>query len=469
MADPASTRRLAAILMADVVGYSALIGRDEEATRDAVKAVFGTVIEPAIRAANGTVVEVTGDGYLVEFSSAIEAIGCALQWQEGVRRARDGTGGGIDLRFRIGINMGEVRFRDGSVTGDVVNVAARLESLCPPEGICVSEMTVAAVGSHPRFRFDDFGVHRLKNIKVPVRAFLVAQDRDADGSAERDFGIEDQSGIRYCRAADGIGIAHAKVGTGYPLVITGSVMTHLEMDWDAPSYGDILATLARHFTVIRYDQRGCGMSDRDDVDIEFDRLVDDLEAVIHAYGHDEVAVIGMSGAAGVSIAYALRRPEKVSHLILQGGYARGRRHRGNESYVAESEAFVNLLRHRWASDNPAYRQIMTSLFMPDASPEEAAWFNRFQSATASGETMARYREVLDDIDLSGVLDEVTVPTLVIHSEEDAIAPLAEGKFIASRIAGAEFVRLKSRNHLMFANEPEFPRLIRSIRDFVDAA
>lgn len=466
MSEPNATQRLAAILMADVVGYSALMGNDEPATRDAMKDVFNSIIDPAVRSAKGTIVEVTGDGYLIEFASAIEAIGCALQWQEGLRKIKTDAKDRIDLRFRIGINLGEVLFRDGSISGDVVNIAARLETICPPGEICVSEMTRLAVGSHPRIQFEDFAVHRLKNIKTPVHAFLVSQDHLDDEPAPRDFGAADQSRTRYCRAKDGISIAHARVGKGYPLVITGSVMTHLEMDWDAPSYGDLLASLARHFNVIRYDQRGCGMSDRDNVEIEFERLVDDLEAVIDVYDCDKVAVMGMSGAASASIAYALRRPEKVSHLILQGGYARGRLHRGGEGNKAESEAFISLLRLRWAADNPGFRHMMTALFMPDASAEEANWFNKFQQATASGETMARYREVSDDVDISDILGDVKVPSLIIHSDEDAVAPLAEGKLMASRIAGAEFIRLKSRNHLLFANEPEFPRLIRSICEFV---
>ena len=152
--------------------------------------------------------------------------------------------------------------------------------------------------------------------------------------------------------------------------------------------------------------------------------------------------------------------------MLHGGYARGRRRRGNPEDAAESEALVTLIRKGWGSPNPAFRQMMTSIFMPDASPEEAAWFNAFQRATAPPENAARFRELFDEVDVSPLLREITAPTLVLHSNGDVAAPLFEGKFLASRIPGARFVLLQSNNHILFQNEPEFPRLLASLRAFL---
>ena len=244
-------------------------------------------------------------------------------------------------------------------------------------------------------------------------------------------------------------------------------MTHLEWDWESPSYRDYLSHLSSHFNVIRYDQRGNGMSDWDDVDIVFEKMVDDMECVIDQYDHEHVAILGMSQGASVAIAYMMRRPDKVSHLILNGGYARGRRRRGSPKDQAESEAMVNFVRHGWATENPAFRQAMTTLFMPDASPEESDWFNAFQKACGPGENMARFREIFDEMDVSDCLPAITAPTLIVHSDEDAIAPISEGKYLAARIAGSHFIRLKSKNHMMFGNEPDFPKLIESIVDFVN--
>jgi pimeloyl-ACP methyl ester carboxylesterase len=191
-----------------------------------------------------------------------------------------------------------------------------------------------------------------------------------------------------------------------------------------------------------------------------------MERVIEQYGHEKVAILGMSQGASVSIAYVKRHPQKVSHLVLNGGYARGRRRRGSDKDKAESEALVNMIRHGWAAENPAFRQAVTTLFMPDATPEEADWFNDFQKACGPGENMARFREMFDEMDVSGLLEGIATPTLIVHSDEDVVAPLSEGKFMASRIPGARFIKLKSKNHMMFGNEPDFPKLIESIVDFV---
>ena len=209
------------------------------------------------------------------------------------------------------------------------------------------------------------------------------------------------------------------------------------------------------------------MSDWDDVEITFERMVDDLECVIDQCDYDQVAIFGASQAASVAVAYTVRHPDRVSHLILHGGYARGRCRRGKPEAVAESEALVTLIRQGWGADNPAFRQTITSLFMPDASREEAAWFNEFQKVCAPAENMARFREMFDAMDVSELLGQLRVPTLVLHCNEDAIAPLSEGKLLASRIPGAEFVMLKSKNHMIFENEPDFPKFVNSIRDFVN--
>lgn len=461
-----SKRRLAAVLVADVVGYSRLMGEDESATVDALRRTFKDIIDPVVRSSRGQIVNTAGDGYLVEFPSASDAIACATKWQARLPGTHSNDDQASGLRFRMGINLGEIYSVGDDVYGDGVNIAARLEALAPPGAVCVSEVVRGTVGSQPHIQFEDFGVHQLKNIKTPVQTYLVSVMHPEETGRPEGYGLADQSEVRYCLSDDGTSIAHAQVGEGYPLVFAGSWMTHLEWDWESPSYGDYLAHLSRNFEVIRYDQRGNGMSDWDNVDLTFERMVDDMECVIDQYGYDKIAILGMSQGASVAIAYMKRCPGKVSHLVLNGGYARGRRRRGSEKDKAESEAMVNFIRHGWAAENPAFRQTMTTLFMPDATAEEAAWFNAFQRACGPGDNMARFRELYDEMDVSDLLKEISVPTLIVHSDEDSIAPLSEGKFLASRIAGARFVKLKSKNHMMFGNEPDFPKLIESIVEFV---
>lgn len=273
--------------------------------------------------------------------------------------------------------------------------------------------------------------------------------------------------VKFCHSADGTSIAHAQSGDGYPLLISGSWMTHLEQDWENPAFGDYIRHLSDRFSVIRYDQRGNGLSQWDNVDINFDRMVDDMEVVVDAYGHEKVAILGLSQGASVSIAYALRNPQRISHLILSGGYARGRRQRGNSADIEESEALVNLIRNSWGNENPAIRQILTTLFMPDASKDEMEWFNEFQKLCGPAGNIAQFRALFDDMNVTQLLPKVAIPTLVLHSDRDAVAPLSEGKFLATQIPGASFVQLNSPNHLLFASEQDFPKMITSIQDFID--
>ena len=285
-------------------------------------------------------------------------------------------------------------------------------------------------------------------------------------SSKVEIGLADQSPVRFCSSVDGVSIAHAIVGEGYPLVAVGSWMSHLEEDWSNPMWGHYISNLAQDFKVIRYDQRGNGMSDWDNVDISFDRMVEDLKAVIDCYNYEKVALFGPSQAASVSIAFARQFPGKVSHLILYGAYSRGRCKRGNPEGIEESKALVTLIRQSWGRDNPVVRQMMTSLFMPEASLEESTWFNEFQKTCGPGENLARFRELFDNIDVSNLLAEINIPTLVIQCVGDSVAPLSEGKLIASRIPGAKLVTLNSKNHMVFEKEPGFKRFLDAVHDFM---
>ena len=363
-----------------------------------------------------------------------------------------------------------VENRDRVVTRDEL-----LENLW--KGKVVTDAALAVTLQFARKAVDDSGRAQLVIKTIHGRGYqFIAKvsETTADLSplnarpaSTADIGLVDQSAVRYCPSDDGVGIAYAQVGSGYPLVVAASWMSHLQEDWGNPGWGHYLSHLAKDFTLIRYDQRGNGMSDWENVDLSFEKMVDDLSSVINSYDYEKVAIFGPSQAAAVSIAYARRHPGQVSHLILFGGYSRGRCRRGNPEGIAESKALVTLIRQSWGRDNPAIRQIMTSLFMPEANQQEAEWFNEFQKACGPGENIARFREMFDDIDISHLLGDVSVPTLVVHCVGDSVAPLSEGKLLASRIPGANFVTLNSRSHMLFENDPEFPRLLHSVRDFLN--
>lgn len=272
--------------------------------------------------------------------------------------------------------------------------------------------------------------------------------------------------VRFCQSKDGTSIAHASSGEGYPLLFAGSWMTHLDMDWESPAYGDYIRHLSDRFQVIRYDQRGNGLSQWTDLEISFEGMVDDMEVVVDTNGFDQVAILGMSQGASVAIAYGLRYPERVSHLVLNGGYARGRRQRGDPAAHEESEALVSLIRNSWGNENPLVRQAFTTLFMPDASQEQMHWFNEFQRICGPGENIAKFREVFDDMNVTDLLPKIQTPTLVLHSDRDSVAPISEGKLLASHISDALFVQLNSPNHMLFESEDDFAKMIQSIEAFV---
>jgi DNA-binding winged helix-turn-helix (wHTH) protein/pimeloyl-ACP methyl ester carboxylesterase len=181
--------------------------------------------------------------------------------------------------------------------------------------------------------------------------------------------------VHFCTASDGVRIAYAEVGHGPPLIKAGNWLNHLEYDWESPIWSPFLHTLAAEHRLIRYDARGNGLSDWEVKDLSLEAFVRDLESVVEATGLDRFPLLGMSQGCAVSIAYAVRHPERVSHLVLYGGFARGRRKRGSQQDIAGGDAIVTLIRQGWGQDNPAFRQMLTSLFMPGATPEQMQSFN----------------------------------------------------------------------------------------------
>ena len=277
-----------------------------------------------------------------------------------------------------------------------------------------------------------------------------------------------QQEIHFCMASDGARIAYAEVGQGPPLVKAANWLNHLEYDWQSPIWSHLLQELAAEHRLVRYDARGNGLSDWDLEDISFEAFVRDLESVIEATGLEKFALLGISQGCAISIAYAVRNPERVSRLVLYGGFARGRRRRGSAEGIAQSDALLTLMRQGWGQENPAFRQIFTSLFIPGATVEQAQWFNDLQRISASPQNAVRLRRVIDDIDISDLLPRVNVPTLVLHCRDDAVQPFDEGRRLAAGIRAARFVALEGRNHLILEGDPGWDRFVSEVKAFVRA-
>jgi pimeloyl-ACP methyl ester carboxylesterase/DNA-binding winged helix-turn-helix (wHTH) protein len=272
--------------------------------------------------------------------------------------------------------------------------------------------------------------------------------------------------VHFSLSADGTRIAYATVGAGPPLLKAANWLNHLEYDWQSKACSHVLRELAAHNRLVRYDERGTGLSDWEVDRISFEALVEDLESVVEASGLESFPLLGISQGCAVSVAYAAKHPERVSKLVLYGGYARGRRRRGSQQQIEEADAVVTLMRQGWGRENPAFRQLFTSLFVPGGSPEQMNWFNDLQRKTTTPENAVRLRMVFDEIDVTQLLPQVKVPTLVLHCRDDAMVPFDEGRRLAAGIPGARFVALEGRNHLILKSDPSWPQFLDEMGNFL---
>jgi pimeloyl-ACP methyl ester carboxylesterase len=311
--------------------------------------------------------------------------------------------------------------------------------------------------------FDDLGERNVKNIDEPVHAYRVRIDGPARVS---EAAAGEHQEIKFCTASDGVRIAYAAVGQGPPLLKAPNWLNHLEYDWESPVWRHLLHALAARHRLVRFDERGNGLSDWDVADISPEAFVRDLEAVADAAGLRRFALLGISQGCAASIDYAVRHPERVSRLVLYGGFARGRYRRGSKGEEEKAAAMVTLIRQGWGQENPAFRQFFTSSFLPEGSPEQMQWFNDLQKITTSAENAARIREACDWLDVTDLLPRIAVPTLVMHCRNDAVQPFEEGRRMAAMIPDARFVPLEGRNHLILEHEPAWARFRQELEDFL---
>jgi len=275
-----------------------------------------------------------------------------------------------------------------------------------------------------------------------------------------------QQSIRYLKTRDGVRIAWATSGDGPPLVKAANWLTHLNYDLESPVWRHWIEFLSSHFRLIRYDERGCGMTDWDVGDVSVARWVEDLEAVIEASNPGKQFVLfGVSQGAAAAISYVVRHPERVSRLILYGGYAVGWAHREDSDGLRRYRAIIELARLGWGKDNPVFRQLFTALFVPGARPEQLEWFNELCRRTTTPEIATRLLTARSEVNVRELLPQVRVPTLVLHARKDEVVPLSAGKVLASEIPNAEFVELDSRNHILLVDEPAWMRFQEAVLDF----
>jgi len=275
-----------------------------------------------------------------------------------------------------------------------------------------------------------------------------------------------QQPIRYLTTRDGVRLAWTASGAGMPLLKAANWLTHLQYDIESPVWRHWTRFLAEHFRFVRYDERGCGMTEWKVENVSVPLWVDDLEAVAEAaLPAGPMALLGISQGAAISIEYAVRHPERVSHLILYGGYAAGWLKHTNPDTLRIYNAMVELIRFGWGSDNPTFRQVFTSRFAPGASAEQLDWFNELCRRTTKAEVAAHLMRARGEVDVRELLPKVSVPTLVLHAVHDEITPLGMGRQLAAEIPGAQFVQLESRNHVLLEHEPAWAHFKQAVLEF----
>jgi pimeloyl-ACP methyl ester carboxylesterase/DNA-binding CsgD family transcriptional regulator len=278
--------------------------------------------------------------------------------------------------------------------------------------------------------------------------------------------------VRYLRTADGVRLAWSEAGQGSLVVKAANWLTHLELEWTSPVWRHWLRLFADRFRYVRYDERGCGMTDWNVGDLGFDRWLGDLEAVVDAAAPEgeQFAILGISQGCAAAVAYAVKHPERVSKLLLYGGYARGVARRGDPEQAARYRAIAELVGYGWGNaENPVFRRLFTSRFFPGGTEEQFGWFDDLCLKTATAENARKLMEARAVLDVTHLLPRVSAPTLVVHGREDSVVPIDEGRFLASEIPNAQFLELDSKNHVLLESEPAWGRFSEAALEFLGSA
>ncbi len=456
-------RRLAAVMASDMVGYSRLMELDDEATLARQKRHRKELIDPTIATNRGRIVKTTGDGLLAEFHSAQDAVRCAVDIQSQMSERESGQADDRRIKYRVGINLGDVIFDESDMFGDGVNVAARLEGLAQPGGVCISDIVHQTVQGRYADDFRDLGSQRVKNITRPIRVWQWAPEQPRERPKSH---LANNQQIEFCTSADGTHIAFASVGQGFPVFRAPHWLNHIEYEWQSPFMSPFLTRFAENHRFVRFDQRGNGLSDWDVERIDADAMIEDMEAVVRAAGLERFALFGISQGAAFSISYAHKHPEQVACLILFGGYAQGRLMRNDPEEVKLYDAARLMIREGWGSDTPIYRNFFTSAFLPDAPISVQESFDELQRVTVTAENAGKIYEMNGKIDVRTLASELKVPTMVLHFTGDRVAPLYQGQLLAKLIPGARFVELPGNNHVAIEGQPGFELYFEAVEPFI---
>jgi pimeloyl-ACP methyl ester carboxylesterase len=399
------------------------------------------------------VVDAPGDNLLAEFASVVDAVQCAVEIQKELKTRNADLTENRRMEFRIGVNLGDVVEEKDRIFGDGVNITARMESLAEGGGICISGTAYDHVEGKLGLSYEYLGEQTVKNIAKPVRVYRVLMESGTFASTD----IIDQQ-IQFCTTVDGVRIAYSLVGHGPFLVIPPGWVSHLQVAWEHPSARDYLEKGTRNQTFLFYDKHGCGLSERNRTEFTLESEVRPLEAVIDHLKLKRFALFGFSQGGPIAIAYTIKYPRRVSHLILYDSYARG------EGITTEEfrKSFLSLIRSAWGIGS----KTMADIFLPGGDVSVLKWFARLQREAATAEMAAKLLDLTYDLDVTDLLPRLRVPTLVIHRKGDKAIPFHLGREMASMIPNSRFVPLEGNIHIPFFGDAD--AVLRIMGEFLGA-
>ena len=331
-------------------------------------------------------------------------------------------------------------------------------------GRIVSESTLATRLNSARRVIGDDG-ERQALIKTIARKGVRFVGEVTQGASVSPGRTSQTPPTSFCRTPDGVTLAISSAGDGPPLVKTSNWINHLECDWQSPIWGPLFSRLAGRYKLIRYDGRGNGLADRDVKDISLRGFEIDLETVVDTFKLERFALLGLSQGGAAAISYAVKHPQRVSHLILYGAYAQGRNISASGAEREKAKTILALMHQGWGDENSAFMRAFSSLYMPNGTKDQIRSFADIQRVATTGEQAARLRVACDDIDVIDLLPRVTVPTLVIHANKDNVVPFEKGRQLASLIPHAEMMTIDSENHVPLPGEPAWEQFVSAIERF----
>ena len=455
------------VLFSDIVGFSRLVERDEHRVITRQQTLHTKLLHPLLTRHNGRLIKTTGDGFLCLFEAAQDGFDFATALLSGVKAFCDEDPNSDVFVYRIGLHHGPVIELEGDVFGSTVNIASRLESISKPGSICTSEHCLSKMSAQAQQAFDAQGLQRLKNIDRPIACFMSAPDFNPSHPRSAILGKQLHQQISYCTSADGCAIAMASLGQGPVLLKSPNFVTHLDADWRSPLWRHIFENLSSEHKLLRFDQRGNGLSERHPETISFDAFVDDIMAVSNTIQDDKFVLFGVSQGCASAIEFAYRHPERVKGLIFLGGFAQGANKRPSTN-PSQTDLEIQMIQTGWDSDIPAFRQFFANTMIPDSNQAEKDSFDQLMQLSTSAEKAAAISRVNAQIDVTNRLGQITLPTLIMHSRGDQRVPMDQSQIMADKMPNARFVPLDSKNHLILEQDAGWPVFQQEVSKFLAA-